>query len=309
MSILFASRGDDPQGWEAALREAGCTLPFTAELPSAPDPAIRYLLTWQPPARLYRNLPELRAIFSLGAGVDHLFENDPPPGDIPIIRLRDAGMAEQMSEYALWAVIGHHRHMHVYRRRQQERRWAPLPARPAAKIRVLILGLGVLGEAVANTVRAQGYSVSGWARRPREIAGIDCLHGQAALETALGQTDVLINLLPLTAETRGMIASALFARLKPGACFVNIARGAHVVERDLLQALDSGVVDHAVLDVFAEEPLPEQHPFWTHPGITVTPHIAAQTLTGPSARQIAENIALLEAGGTPEGLVSREQGY
>lgn len=309
MSILFASRGDDPQTWATALRAAGCTQPFTAELPSEPDPSIYYLLTWRPPAGLYRNLPGLRAIFSLGAGVDHLFENDPPPGNIPIIRLRDAGMAEQMSEYALWAVIGHHRHMHTYRRQQRECRWAPLPARPAAQIQVLVLGLGVLGEAVAKAVRAQGYSVSGWSRHPKNIAGIGCLHEHAALEKALEQTDVLINLLPLTAETRGMINNALFARLKPGACFVNIARGAHVVEQDLLQALDSGALNHAVLDVFAEEPLPKQHPFWTHPSITVTPHIAAQTLTGPSARQIAENIALLEAGDLPDGLVRRERGY
>ncbi len=310
MSILFASHGDEAQTWAAALREAGCTLPLTADLPSAPDAAIRYLLAWQPPAGLYDHLPGLRAIFSLGAGVDHLFANGPTPPSVPIIRLRDAGMGRQMAEYALWAVIAHHRRMHAYHRLQQERRWNPLPVRAAEEIRVLILGLGVLGTAVARAVAMHGYHVSGWARRPKHIADVKCLHGRPALEKALNQTDVLINLLPLTDETRGMIDRALFSQMKPGACFVNIARGDHVVEQDLLQALDTGILEHAILDVFSDEPLPGDHPFWSHPAITITPHVAARTLIGPSARQIATNIAIFEAGGMPpEGIVDPGQGY
>ena len=199
--------------------------------------------------------------------------------------------------------------MDLYRGHQAAGLWRREAETDAAATRIGLLGLGTLGRACAAALRPLGFALRGWSRTPQALDGVETFHGADGLGDFLAGTDILACLLPLTAETRGILDARLFARLPRGACLINAARGGHLVEADLLAALDSGRLRGALLDVFEPEPLRPDHPFWSHPAITVTPHIAARTLAEPSARQIAEAIAALEAGGAPPGLVDRERGY
>ena len=221
----------------------------------------------------------------------------------------DPAMNEAMAETALWAVLSLHRRCLDYARQQRESRWAPHGQRSAGEVRVTVLGLGQMGRAVALRLVRNGYAVSGWSARPASIAGVRTLAGDAALPAVLADAQVLVNLLPLTPATRGLIDARLLARLPRGASVVNLARGAHLVEADLLEALASGHLRHAVLDVFATEPLPAAHPFWSHPQVTVLPHVAAQTT--PAARRLwsARNVAALREGRPLRHLVDRSRAY
>lgn len=308
MSLVFYSLTDDPQPWREALARALPALPFHV-WPQVPAPeAVHYTLVWKPPRGWHRQFPNLRAILSLGAGVDALLE-DPDLPAVPITRLVDGGLARQMAEYTLHAVLHFHRRMPEYGRQQRARQWRILDPNAADDSVVGVLGLGVLGGEAARLLAVAGFPVCGWSRTPRRIPGVDCLWGDDGLAALQRRARIVVNFLPLTPATRGLLDAHFFSRLQPGACVVNVARGAHVVETDLLAALDSGQLGGAMLDVFAQEPLPVGHPFWSHPKVVLTPHVAGITLAAEAAAQVIQNLRRLEAGEAPQGLVDRAAGY
>lgn len=278
--------------------------------PDVPAPEeVLYALVWQPPPGVLGGFPKLRGIFNLGAGVDAILRDPTVPAHVPLMRLADAGMAPQMVEYCLYGVLHFHRDMDLYRRDQGAGVWQPRPFVAAADRRVGVLGLGALGAQVAQGIAGMGFKVMGWSRSAKEVEGVNTVAGGAILPRFLGRTEILVNLLPLTAETRGILNAETLAALPPGACIVNAARGAHVVEADLLAALDSGHIRGALLDAFDEEPLPADHPFRSHPGIAVTPHVAAQTIPFEACKQIVANVKRLEDGRPPHNVVDRGSGY
>lgn len=273
-------------------------------------PDARYALGWGPPPDFFERAPTLRAFFSAGAGVDHLMTHaalrDGTP--LPIYRLEDAGMAEQMAEYCCHEVIRRFRDWAGYERQQADVRWHERPLPDRASFTIGLFGLGTLGMAVARALQGFGYPVSAYTRSARAIDGIDCHHG-AGLASFLARCRVLILLAPLTPDTADVVDAALLAKLPPDAYLVNVARGGLVVDRDLLAALDGGRLAGATLDVFRTEPLPPDHRYWSHPRVRLTPHVAAMTLVGPSAAQVADKIRDLEDGRAPSGRVDPGRGY
>ncbi|MBA3596688.1 MAG: glyoxylate/hydroxypyruvate reductase A [Methylibium sp.] len=277
----------------------------SAETPDDIDVAI----VANPPAGALAGLPRLRLIQSLWAGVERLLADTSVPGSVPIARMVDPAMSAAMAETAVWATLALHRGFFRYARLQHEARWAPHPQRRADEVTVAVLGLGQMGGAVARRVADQGYRVLGWSARPAALAGVETSAGEAALAPLLACADIVLNLLPLTARTQGFFDADRLAGMKRGAGLVNLGRGAHVVEADLLAALDQGQVVHAVLDVFGSEPLPREHPFWRHPRVSVLPHVAAQTDPRTAAAVAAANVQALREGRTLAHRVDRARGY
>ncbi len=278
--------------------------------PDIPDPAaIDVALVAQPPAGALRPFANLRLIQSLWMGVDGLLADATLPRGVPLARLVDPGMLAAMSETVLACVLDWHRKHYRYRAQQRERRWRPLRQALASDRTVGLLGLGELGRDAAAKLAALGFGVCGWSRRPKALAGVECFAGEDGLRALLARSGALVCLLPLTEQTRGILNTEAFARLPEGACLINVGRGAHLVERDLIAALDSGHLAHAYLDVFATEPLPADHPFWAHPGITLTPHVAALTEPRTAAAVVAENVQRVRRGQTARDLVDLASGY
>ncbi|PKU24248.1 glyoxylate/hydroxypyruvate reductase A [Telmatospirillum siberiense] len=278
--------------------------------PAIPAPGSTfYVATWNPPEGFFHRLPEPKAVFALGAGVDRFLKRDDLPDSVPLIRLTDAGMARQMAEYALAGVLRFQRNLDLYEAQQTSGLWRPLPVRSSDETRVTVLGLGRIGGVVATTLSALGYKVSGWSRAGTDIPGVVCRSGVASLDTLLAQTDVLINVLPSTEETRGLLNRERLGRLPADAGIVNAARGDQLDADALVEFLDAGRLRGALLDVFPEEPLPEESRLWNHPKVRITPHVAAVTLLGPSVRQVVRNMRRFEEGQTVEGLVDRRRGY
>ncbi len=309
MTLLFYSDTDAPEPWRDAL---GLELP---ELefriwPNVGEPArVSYALVWRPQPGLLASLPNLKAILSLAAGVDHILLDPKLPEGVPIVRMVDAGLAAQMSEYALYGVLHFHRSMLQYAEQQRRAEWRQLPAVPAPQRTVGVMGLGVLGGDFVRKLVPLGFKVLGWSRTPKRLAGVTTFHGREGLNEFLGRTDILVNFLPLTPDTAGILSSSTFARLPLGACIINIARGAHLDEHELLAALDRGQLGGAMLDVFQREPLPPEHRFWHHPRVIVTPHVAAQAIAELMVSQVIDNIRRIERGEPPLGLVDRRRGY
>jgi len=252
---------------------------------------------------------ELKLIQSLWAGVDRLLADSSLPAQVPIARMVDPMMNRAMAETATWAVLSVHRRAFDYAAQQRRTQWRALPQRRADEVAVLVLGLGQMGRATALQLAALGYRVSGWSARAQAVAGVETHAGRAALAAALGAADVVVNLLPLTDDTRGLFDRTRLAQMRAGATLVNLARGAHVVEKDLLVALNTGHLAHAVLDVFDSEPLPATHVFWFHPNVTVWPHAAAQTDLRSAASVVAANVEAVRRGEPPAHLVDRARGY
>jgi glyoxylate/hydroxypyruvate reductase A len=263
-----------------------------------------------PPPRSLHGLPALRLIQSLWAGVDRVLADVTVPVDVPLARMVDPAMNETMAQTALWAVLGLHREFFDYAAQQQGSTWNQRSLRRADEICVAVLGLGQMGATAAQLLARHGYRVLGWSRSSAgTFPGIEKHTGDAALNAVFAQAQIVLNLLPLTEQTRGLFDARRFARMRRGASFVNLARGAHVVEADLLAALDSGQLHRAVLDVFTIEPLPRDHTFWSHRSITVLPHIAAQTDARTAAKIAARNVQSLRRGLPIENLVDRSAGY
>jgi glyoxylate/hydroxypyruvate reductase A len=266
---------------------------------------------WQPPPGVLATLPRLRLLQSAAAGIDHLTGDPTLPTGVALCRIVDATMASGMAAYVTWAVVQHQRQLDTYRQQAAQARWQNHPVQPTQQHRVGIAGLGTLGAACATALHALGYPVRGWRRsRTGEVpAGVEVFTGDAQRAAFLAGCDTLVNLLPLTDATRGMLDAGLLAGLPRGAHLVNVGRGEHLVEADLLAALASGQLAAATLDAFATEPLPADHPFWRHPQITVTPHIATRTTATEIARQTLENLAAVRAGRRSAAAVDLARGY
>lgn len=308
MSLVFYSLTDAPDPWREALAAALPEMEFRVWPDAGDRDAVRYTLVWKPPHGWHAQFPNLRAILSLGAGVDALLSDPQLPAHVPVVRMVDAGMGRQMAEYAAYGVLHFQRRMQEYAQQQRLGLWRPLEPVTTDHWHVGVMGLGVLGAQAARLIAAMGYPTLGWSRTPKQIPGVRCYAGDD-LDTFLSRTRCLVNFLPLTAATRGILDARLFARLPQGACLINLARGAHVVDADLLDALDSGRLAGAMLDVFNDEPLPERHPYWQHPKVVLTPHIAAVTLASEAAAQVIANLRRLERGEPPLGVVDRTAGY
>ena len=252
---------------------------------------------------------QLKLIQSLWAGVDRLLGDATLPKDVPIARMVDPMMNRAMAETATWAVLSVHRRAFDYAAQQRRTQWHPLPQKRADEVAVLVLGLGEMGRTAALQLAALGYRVSGWSARAREVTGIATSAGWAMLPAALGAADIVVNLLPLTDDTRGLFDRNRLAQMRASASLVNLARGAHVVEKELLAALNAGRLAHAVLDVFDTEPLPATHVFWFHPQVTVWPHAAAQTDLRSAAAVVAANVQAVRRGEPAAHLVDRVRGY
>ena len=273
------------------------------------DPAeVRYLMTWTVSEDVLARFPNLEVIFSVGAGVDHLLGMQLPEG-VKLVRMIDPGLTSLMRDYVVMSVLALHRRLPAYLDLQRRREWLNLEFAWADQRRVSVLGLGTLGQASLNAVKPFGFQLAGWSRSPKSIPGIQCHHGHDGLQAMLAQTDILICLLPLTSETRHILNADLFAQLPQGASLIQVGRGEHLVQDDLLQALDSGHMEAAIVDVTTPEPLPADHAFWAHPKIILTPHIAAHTRAETAAESTITSLQQLLKGETPLGLVDLAGGY
>ncbi len=301
-------QGDKARDWAQALQHRLPTAQIAIDTGAPVDQTVDYLVTWQPRAGLLAQVPNARAIFTASAGVDALM-NDPTLPHCPVVRLCDAGMGDQMASFALYAAFHYWRGFDRMRVAQNRASWSPDTGAVAPRPSVGVLGLGALGQVTARALREAGFPVSGWSRRKRDIDGVSTYAGSAEFEEFLAQTNLLICLLPLTPDTHHLLDHARFAAMPREAVVVNLARGDILVEGDLLAALDNGHLRGAMLDVFATEPLAEDHPFWAHEKVVVTPHIAAETLVEPGADQISDNINRIERGDKPLGAVDRDAGY
>jgi len=310
MAILLSTKAAAMEAWRAALLACDPALSIRM-FPDAGDPTeIEAAVVWtaHDMAEL-RRYPNLRLIVSMGAGVDHLLRPPGPPPGIPVARLVDRMLTSQMGEWVLLNALRFHRQDLAYRQLQQDRVWRELPAPVTADRRIGILGLGELGTHAAGLLRGIGFPVMGWSRRPKVLAGVETFHGAEGLSAMVGQSDILVCLLPLTPETRGILDASLLARLPRGAFVINGARGGHVVDGDLLAALDSGQVAGAALDVFQPEPLPPAHAYWAHPRVVMTPHAASITIPESAAPQVVENIRRARDGAPLLNLVDFTAGY
>jgi len=268
-----------------------------------------YAVVWRPPAELFLRERRLKAIFNLGAGVDSLLRLPELPKDLPVVRVEDAGMARQMIEYVVHGLIHLTRNFDEYAGLQRAGQWKPLPPVLPRKWPVGVMGQGVIGGQVAQAIASLGYPVAGWSRSRRELQGVQSYAGAEELPGFLARTRVLVNVLPLTPETENILNRDMLGQLLPGGYLINVARGLHVVDEDLLALIDSGHLQGALLDVFREEPLPAGHPYWRHPKVRVTPHIAAISLEEETVAQILGKLEQLQAGQAISGIVARGNGY
>lgn len=309
LHITYCSVDDDARHWVPALQSALPHAQVSVWVPGAPQ--ADYAVVWKPPqAMLDEQGPGLRGVFNTGAGVDALLRLRLPAG-VPVVRLDDAGMAVQMAEYVCQAVIRHFREFDAIERDARAGRWALRKPRERSAFAVGVLGMGVLGKRVAQALRTFEFPVNGWSRSQKSNGHPDMrlFHGAEQLGAFLGASQVVVCLLPLTVETDGILNARTLHQMPRGAYLINVARGAHVVDADLLAALNEGHLAGATLDVFRNEPLPAAHPFWRHDAITITPHTSARTLRSESVAQIAGKIAALERGEAVDGLVDVQLGY
>lgn len=309
MRISFCCTDTKTQPWLEGLRAA---LPDAeVELWSAGAAPADYAVVWAPPQQFMDEQTRLKGIFNIGAGVDALMKLRLPAGT-PVVRLDDAGMSVQMAEYVCHAVIRHFREFDGYEADAVQGKWSYRKTRLRKDFPVGVMGLGVLGERVGQALVQFDFPVMGWSRSAKTVVGMQCFAGEAGFPEFLAATRILVCLLPLTPDTEGIMRRDTLARLQPGAYVINVARGGHLVDEDLIALIDSGHIAGAMLDVFRTEPLPASHPFWAHPKITVTPHTSARTLREESIAQIAGKIRALHSG-TPiaslAGVVDPKKGY
>ena len=302
LNILFASETENAGVWLPLLKQALPRDRFTL----TPEPDIDVALVATPPKGTFEPLQKLKLVQSLWMGVERLLADPHYPKGVPLARLVDPGMVAAMSETVLAHVLDWHRHHYYYRMEQEARRWHRLKQYLASDRTIGLLGLGELGSDVARKLGALGFNVLGWSRRPKQLAGVT---GLTELDEVLEKSDVVVCLLPLTAHTRGILNSRTLRKIWLGGAIINVARGGHLVAEDLIEVLDSGHLAHAYLDVFEHEPLTHDHPLWTHPAITITPHTAALTEPRTAVPKIVENIERLRGGQPPHNLVDFDAGY
>ena len=303
-----------PQRWKNRFDDV-CQGRRVLQLPNAAcDPAeVHYAAVWKPHPGELAAFPNLRVIFNLGAGVDALMADSSLP-KVPLVRVAVADLTDRMAEYVVLHVLMHHRQELYLRACQREKRWQPKFQWPASAIAVGIMGLGALGANAAEVLARIGFRVAGWSRAPKRIDGIECFHGNEHLDAFLERTDILVCLLPLTPDTRHILNRGLFAKLNRNSplgapVLINAGRGGLQNEADILACLDDGTLGAASLDVFADEPLPADSPFWTHPKVVLTPHNAADTDPDEISKYVARQIERFEAGARLENVVDPARGY
>jgi glyoxylate/hydroxypyruvate reductase A len=306
--LLVAARAN-PKRWAELFRDQLAGHEVLDEMPASDHVPVAYVVVGRPPPGLIGRLTGLEVVLSLNAGVEHLLADGEVPGHIPIVKLVDDGLTAGMVDWVLAETLAWHRNLLAYRTQQAERRWAPLPEKLARERRVSVLGVGALGTPVVELLVRVGFATRFWSRTPHDIGGAAGFAGRERLGAAVEGADILINLLPLTPQTTNLLDRFVFEQLAPGALLINAARGAHVNEVDLLAALDSGRLSSAVLDVFREEPLPPDHPFWAHPKVTVSPHVASPTHPQTAVAAMAANIRRYERGEPLLHVVDRARGY
>ncbi|PKD43081.1 2-hydroxyacid dehydrogenase [Rhodohalobacter barkolensis] len=308
MSLLLVSKNRDLKPYKEALLELDPNIEIDI-WPGVSNPdRVQFAVAWRHPANLFEKFPNLKVISSLGAGVDHLLSDDTIPESIQFTRIVAPSLSGQMSDYILTAVLNIIRRTDNYLDQQRKTVWKPLDSLKKAEISVGVMGLGQIGSEVAKILVRNGFNVSGWSRTKKTIEGVTC-YTKDELGAFLGKINIAICLLPLTPETGGILNLDLFKGLKQPAYLINAARGEHLVEEDLIYALDTDLIHHATLDVFSEEPLPESHPFWGRKKITITPHIASVTDPQESAELILENYKRMLSGMDLLHKVDREAGY
>lgn len=310
--LCYVPPGTDFENWIADFSSAlpQADIRFWQEGDNAPAD---YALVWRPPAAMLQGRHDLKAIFNLGAGVDAILQlGDALPSGVPLIRVDDGGMAIQMAQYVTHAVLGYFGRHDVYRQQAARGEWRPLPAPDKSDFSIGILGMGVLGSRIAEALAHFEFPLNGWSRSPKDQPGVRSFVGDGELDAFLRASRVLVCILPLTDATRGIVNWENLQKLQKdaeGAYLINVARGGHVVEADLLASIQDGQVAAATLDVFEKEPLPAAHPFWKEPRITITPHISAVTVDVDTVRQIRNKILALENGQSVNGVVDRTKGY
>ena len=305
MKVLVCT-AKEQEAWRRALAEQ---LPGADVYVGQDAPLCDYAVVWKPPASMFSVQRRLKALFSLGAGVNGLLADPSLPRDVPLVRMEDCGMAAQMVEYALYVALRHYRRFPFFEQAQQRRQWAPQPLRLRSEFRVGVLGLGILGGAVARALADFGFTVSGWSRTAKSIPGVQCHHSASGLDAVVSSSQVLFLLLPLTKETKRLLDRHCLEKLPTCSVVANLSRGEVVDDRALLEALDTWRVAEAHLEVFEHEPLARDHPYWKHPRVRLTPHIAALTPYAVASRQVAEKILRLHAGEAISGVVDRARGY
>lgn len=307
--ILVHIRNADPASWIAELKRQAPELDARG-LDAVGDLSdVEVAITWRLPHGLYRTFPNLALIQSMAAGVDHILGDPERPAHVPVARVVDPWMARSMIHQVALAVLRWHRRMDWLEGLRVEAAWPTGVVFDADAVRVGVLGLGHLGQAVAQAMRGLGFQAAGWSRSPKVIDGLECHHGPDGLRALAAWSNVLVCLLPLTQETEGILNAGLFGLMPEGSLLVNVGRGGHLVEDDLTAALDSGRLTAAALDVFATEPLPREHRFWSDRRIYLTPHVASEINPVTATRVFVENIRRVRAGETPIGLIDPAKGY
>lgn len=305
-SMVFYSDFDDFLAWREALGPEGIDLCRSEDVADADN--VRSALVWKPPQGFFQTFRNLQLVVNLGAGVDALVGRDDLP-DVPITRLSDPRMARMMAGFVLFAVTRYARDIPQFEKAQRERLWHYIHPKDPADITVSVLGLGELGLEAARECARQGYRVLGWSRTAKNVEGISCSSGSEALVSILSQSDIVVCMLPKTPETDQLLNAAMFSLMKQGAFFINVSRGSVVDEPALIQALQSGWLGGATLDVFAKEPLSQDSPLWTMDNVLITPHLASIALPSSAATQIGENVRRI---GRKEAVLSRidpQRGY
>ncbi len=306
MKVSFCCADTKAEPWLAGLRAA---LPGASIAPWVRGAELAdYAVVWAPPQQFIDEQYQLKALFNIGAGVDALMKLKLPE-QLLVVRLDDAGMALQMSEYVCHALIRHFRELDAYEVAMAKGQWSFRKPRRRADCPVGVMGLGVLGSRVARAITQFDFPVLGWSRSAKQIEGVSCFAGEDQLGDFLSQSKVLVCLLPLTPQTTGILRRETLSQLQSGAYLINVARGEHLVDQDLLDLVDSGQMAGATLDVFRQEPLPVDHPFWRNPKITLTPHTSARTLRDESIAQIAQKIQAIQRGERVAGIVQSHRGY
>ena len=295
MTISIICTNKDPKPWVSALQEIDSSLDIQIWPNENQKTDIEFALCWKHPEGVLQDYPNLRCICSMGAGIDHLLNDDFFPKHLPVVRLVDPLLAQSMFEYICAVVMHFFREFDVYQAQKRQSHWQQQSPKAMAKTTIGIMGLGKLGEYSADKLSKMGFNVTGWSRTQKSIVGVKAYAGKKQLEQFISQTDILICLLPLTDQTYGILNLELFNKLPKGSCLLNVARGEHLVEEDLITALNAGQLRGACLDVFKEEPLPREHPFWIHEKILVTPHSSSITDPRSVASQIVQNYQLMQS--------------
>lgn len=308
MSILYRSDAPRAGAWAKYFAEHASDLEFRAWPDAGNLCDVEYLIAWQVPREFIAQMPNLKVLFSSGAGIDHV-DLSAVPRHVPLVRMVEPGIIDGMVEYVTLAALALHRDFFDYVAQKATRSWNPIEVPSASTRTIGVMGLGSLGSAALQRLAGYGFRLRGWNRSPRSIEGVETFVGAERLRPFLAGCDILVCLLPLTPATQGILNRELFAALPRGAAVVNVGRGPHLVDADLLCALDSGQLSRAILDVTDPEPLPPEHPFWTHPRVFVTPHVASMTQPETAAPILLENIRRHRRGEPLVGVVDRQRGY